>query len=414
MSKRNAEKRPEKRTPKFRHHKASGQGFVELNGRRIYLGRYDAPETLGEYHRAVAEWLAAGRQLPTSPDEITVVELIARYLAHAREYYVNARSGSPSNEYVRICLAIKPVRKLYSHTLAKDFGPLALRTIQQEMVGFDWCRTNINAMIGRVRRMFRWGVGEELIPPSVFHGLQAVEGLRAGRCAARETEPVRPAPQEHIDAVEQYVSRQVWAMIQLQLLTAARAGEIVIMRPKDIEQDGKVWLYRPTTHKTAHRGHERVIYIGPRGQEALKPFMLRPADSFCFSPVEADAERRRSAHAARKTPLSCGNKPGSNKKRNPRTRPGDCYSTASYARAIKRAIKLAFRPEGMSGKEFKAWKAPQHWRPHQLRHNAATYLRKEFDIEAAQIILGHRSPTMTALYAELDATKAIDAMLKVG
>ncbi len=52
--------------------------------------------------------------------------------------------------------------------------------------------------------------------------------------------------------------------------------------------------------------------------------------------------------------------------------------------------------------------------PHQLRHNAATELRKEFGLEAARVILGHRSAAITEVYAEMDRQKAIDAMMKVG
>ena len=62
------------RTPKLRRH-SSGQGFVELNGRRIYLGPYGHPETRQLYHRSVAEWEASGRQAPLDPDDVTVVEL---------------------------------------------------------------------------------------------------------------------------------------------------------------------------------------------------------------------------------------------------------------------------------------------------------------------------------------------------
>ena len=39
--------------PKLRHHKASGRGFVELNGRRIYLGRWGDPETQERYHKVI-------------------------------------------------------------------------------------------------------------------------------------------------------------------------------------------------------------------------------------------------------------------------------------------------------------------------------------------------------------------------
>ncbi len=91
-------------------------------------------------------------------------------------------------------------------------------------------------------------------------------GTEKDRCDARESEPVKPVPQEYVDAVQPYVSRQVWAMIQLQLLTAARPGEILKMRPWDIDRSEKIWVYAPAEHKTAHHGHERKIYIGPKGQ----------------------------------------------------------------------------------------------------------------------------------------------------
>ncbi len=45
---------------------------------------------------------------------------------------------------------------------------------------------------------------------------------------------------------------------------------------------------------------------------------------------------------------------------------------------------------------------------------AATELRKEFGLEAARVILGHRSAAITEVYAEMDRQKAIDAMMKVG
>ncbi len=36
---------PKRRTPRLRHHKASGQAFVEINGRRHYLGVHGRAET---------------------------------------------------------------------------------------------------------------------------------------------------------------------------------------------------------------------------------------------------------------------------------------------------------------------------------------------------------------------------------
>jgi integrase len=60
------------------------------------------------------------------------------------------------------------------------------------------------------------------------------------------------------------------------------------------------------------------------------------------------------------------------------------------------------------------WRRLHRWHPHQLRHNAATHLRKEFGIEVARIILGHRSASMTEIYAELDDEKAKRVIQRIG
>jgi hypothetical protein len=58
--------------PKYRHHKGSGQAFVQIKGRRHYLGVWDSPESKDRYSRFVAELAAsptaATLQLPlTTP-----------------------------------------------------------------------------------------------------------------------------------------------------------------------------------------------------------------------------------------------------------------------------------------------------------------------------------------------------------
>jgi len=67
---------------------------------------------------------------------------------------------------------------------------------------------------------------------------------------------------------------------------------------------------------------------------------------------------------------------------------------------------------------------PDRWHRHQpclrkprrrpVRHNAATELRKEFGIEPARLILGHRSAAITEVYAEKDEQQGIDAIVRVG
>jgi len=421
-----------KRSPKLRHHKATGQAYVVLNGKYIFFGPFGSPDVDEQYHRTIAEWHAAGRAPLSTTPELTVNELIARFWGHVESYYRNP-DGTPTSQQDCLRYALRPLLELYGNTVVADFGPRCLRAVQQKMVQMGWCRNNVNQSVSRLKMLFKWGVSQELLPAAVYQALVTVPGLQRGRSEAKESEPVKPVPQEHIDAIEPYVSRQVWAMIQLQLLTAARPGEMVSLRPCDIDRRGKIWVFTPIDHKTAHHGHERKIYFGPRAQEILGPFLLRPVKSYCFSPAEAHAERFLKMHQNRKTPLSCGNVPGSTRKDNPQRRPSEQFTVTTYRHAIGRAIEFAFsppehlaqRPGESKAKwqkrltkkqkvELKAWYKQFHWHPHQLRHNAATFLRKEFGLETARIILGHRSAAITEVYAELDQQKALAAIVRVG
>jgi hypothetical protein len=120
------------------------------------------------------------------PQGLTVVELIAAYLRHARDYYA-VPGGAACGVLGNIRDAVRPLRKLYGLTPAAAFGPLALKAVRKEMVGSGLARSTVNRRVGRIKRMFRWAVGNDMVPPAVARGLAAVEGLRTGRgaCARR-------------------------------------------------------------------------------------------------------------------------------------------------------------------------------------------------------------------------------------
>jgi hypothetical protein len=117
--------------------------------------------------------------------------LIAAYWRHAQGYYV-LQDGKPSGELANIKVAMRHLKDLYGDTPAAEFGPLALKAVRTTMIAAGLSRGTVNRYVNHVRRAFRWAVAAELVPPTVFHGLQAVEGLRRGRSDARETEPVHP------------------------------------------------------------------------------------------------------------------------------------------------------------------------------------------------------------------------------
>jgi integrase len=301
------------------------------------------------------------------------------------------------------------LKRLYGPTPAGEFGPVALCAVREEMIRLGWCRTHINRQANRLRHVFKWAAGRELLPPSVYHALQAVDGLKAGRSEARESAAVAAVTEEHARAVLPFLSDQVRAMVELQLLTGMRPGEVIRMRTCDIDTTGALWTYTPLTHKTSHQGQDRQIMLGPRAKDILGPMLKTDLQAFIFSPADAVTALREKRRAARKTPLSCGNKPGSNVRRSPRRQPGQRYTVESYGHAIKTACDRAFPPPAalarqkletrteclsrLSAEEqaaLRAWQKSHRFHPHQLRHTAATRLRRQHGLEAAQVILGHK------------------------
>jgi integrase len=401
------------RVPAYSRHRASGQAVVTLDGQDIYLGKFNTAASRDKYNRLIGEWLANGRHRPVPDKEITVIEIIERFKDHAVSYYCSP-DGKPTGEWDIYRLVLHQLRLTYGRTPAVDFGPLALKALRNRLISEHeiedaktrerrkvpgWSRSFTNRQIGRVKHVFKWAVSEQLIPTEVHQALTAVEGLRMGRTPARETEPVRPVPEATVAKTLRFLSKPLQAIVQIEQLTGARGGEILIMRPCDIDMSRPVWFYRPTAHKTAHKGIAREIPLGERCKAILEPFLAsRPTTAFLFSPVESMAEMR-AKRVRVKTPPGVGNCAGTNRKAKPLRKPGERYNNRSYAHAIRKAAAKAGVP---------------HWHPHQLRHTAGTNFRREFGLEASRVMLGHTSEDMTASYAERDLSIAEKVAAKVG
>ena len=196
-----------------------------------------------------------------------------------------------------------------------------------------------------------------------------------------------------VRSIRRFLPPVVRIMLQVQRLTGMRPGELVTMRPRDLDTSREVWTYSPAEHKTEHHGHARTIYLGPRAQLVLRPFLRRELAACLFSPREAEHDRRDGANGHRRegqpeTPRKTGRRLGAR------------YTVASYRRAIQRGCELAGVPT---------------WSPNQLRHNAATRLRREYGIEIAQTILGHRlGSSVTEVYAEANTRRAREVVAAVG
>jgi integrase len=407
--------------PTYRKHKASGQAIVTLTdgfgGRRdVLLGKFATKKSREEYARVIAGWEASGRAIGTAAAEITVAGLIERYWQHIEKHY-RRPDGARTSEIYCFRGALRPLNYLFGDSIAKHFGPVKLKAVRQLMVtGYDHpkfgpqralSRKTINKNIGRLKRLFRWGAENELVSGEVYSALLALDGLRAGRSEARETAPVGPVARCVVEDTLPLLGPMLRDMVVLQMETGMRSGELVILRPCDVDMTGTVWLYRPRCHKTMHHGHQRVIPIGPRGQEVLRGWLTADTQSFLFSPKRNREEQLEERRENRKSPMWPSHVRHQLRKRakNPRRKPGDHYHPTSYARAIARAIEKHNQTNGNP--------IPK-WHPHQLRHLRATELRREFGLDVARAVLGHRSPQVTEFYAELDLARAAEAMAKMG
>jgi integrase len=409
------------RQPSYRHHKPSGQAVVTVEGKDRYLGKYGSPESKKAYKRLMLEWVANDGHLPPEGREsILVSELCVQYKRFAKRYYAQ---GNPQNAtFDKVARVVQFLgRSVYGATMVKDFGPLAVKALQHQLIGAGGSRSYVNDQISIIRRCFKWGVSEELVPPSVFQAIQAVPGLRRGRTVAREAKPVLPVDDAVVEATLPHLPPVVDDVVRLLRLLGCRPGELCSMRPADVDRTAEVWVFTPRHHKSEHHGRDRAIFIGPRAQAVLGPYLLRGSDEFCFSPAESVARRRAIQHANRKTPLSCGNKPGSNRQRHPKKRPGLFYEH----RALNHAVRAACDKADAAAREAEKALAPEErtaadvrlvprWHPYQLRHTAATEFRRKHGLEAAQVLLGHARADVTQVYAERDYGKAAAIMAEVG
>jgi integrase len=153
------------------------------------------------------------------------------------------------------------------------------------------------------------------------------------------------------------------------------------------------------SHKLSWRGKLRKILLGPKSQAMLRPFLEgRDPESFVFSPKESK-EALQAERAAKRKSKRQPSQVRRKKKPNPKRRPREYYSAHAYSRAVARTCEKAGIPI---------------WRPNRLRHTAATIIRREYGLEAAQVILGHTRCDTTQIYAERDTQKAEAIIKEIG
>lgn len=377
--------------PAYSLHKPSGLARVTWLDKTVYLGEHSSPESFAKYQQVLALFAATGKI--HKEDKVTTAEsLVSQYLAYLRN------SGEVKDSESRsIAFALKRVTALFGNLPASEFRAIELIAVRNKMIADNLKRLTIVKYQRYIVRCWRWGVRFEMATGATLESLRAVENLKKRRSAAAESVAIASVPWDQVVAISGHVPARIWAMILLQWHTGMRPGEVTIIRPCDVDRSGPVWIYRPEKHKTDYQETERLIGIGPQGQEVLLPWLDRPADSRCFSPIEAHAERSAAMRAARKTKVQPSQLNRSNP--DPKRSPGDSYNPSSYRQAINKACKKA---------------GIEPWNPNQLRHSFATRVRGKHGLDAAQVTLGHEHANVTQLYAEKNLKLIAKVAKKLG
>jgi len=393
---------PKTNIPGYRHHKATGQAFVELGGRRFYLGKYGSKASREEYERKIAEYLANGRKIaPTQTKTgITCRELAVHFLEWAEDYFMNQpKSFAHTNK------AMEFLVKHFGGESVNNFAPLSLVFIQKKLVEHGYARPMVNRYVGVIKRAFKHGAKFGWVEPSTSYALQVVDNLKKGRTKAHEFRDIKPVDPDVFEKTLAELPKRIADMCRIQRNSTMRPQDICNLRICDIDRTGDVWLYRPPEHKTAYLGEVLTKYIGTKAQAILMSYLLEKEDTpeaFLFSPADTVRDRNIEKRRNRKTLNKKGEVQPSQRNRrnpNPKKRPGEQYTTHSYNRAITTACKKAGVP---------------HWTVNQIRHLSATEIRKKCGLEAAQVACGHKRASTTEIYAEVDHGTGIDVARRFG
>jgi integrase len=414
--------RPRNTVPAYRKHSQTGRAVVSIyrqDGSRteiILPGLYASEQSKQEYERLLCQLRAHGGQLPIeAAKDITIAELVLKFMEHANTYYVDPVTKTATNEVIAYRAALRPLCRLYADTPAVEFGPLALQSLRSAMVSGSWlneeersrrlkgnrpiglARSTCNRDVGRIKMLFKWASSVELIPANVYHALATVTGLRRGRSAARETKPVKPVAPAVIDDTLPHLPPTVHDMVSVLLLTGMRCGELCVMRACDLDMSGDIWLFRPERHKGLWLGKERVIAVGPIAQKLIAKYLTMNTMAYLFRPSDQHEIISAAKRAARKTPVQPSQQ--NRRKPNGKRRPGERFQVRAVNRAIGRACERA---------------GIEAWHTHQLRHSASLHFTRELGLEAARSALGHSSVDMSAMYAGRDLEAAKNVASKLG
>ena len=385
-----------------------GTAFVRINGKRIYLGKFDSPEARQNYARHIAEW-ATPHTTRATIGNITVDTLTIAFLDHAQK--------NDHSHYHAFRSATRVLLQFYSGTTVDSFTPKCLTAVQHQFTqqvaktGKRYSRQYCNTLTKYIRQMFRWGVAQELVSPLTADALKYVPALRRGRTEAPEAKPREAISHTAVDATLPHLLPTVAAMVQVQRWAVMRPNEVCRMRVGDIDMSRKdgIWLYSPPDHKGTWRGHNKIIPLGKPEQTLMTPYLEgKSPEQAVFSPRTAIQEKHTKDAQRRTSKISPSHTQRAEyRAKNPKRSDREHYKSETYAQSIKRAVIIANRSRPPNQRI-------PHWTPYQLRHSGVTELTYENDgnLDVARAVVGQKNIGITQMYNHADLRIAIEQAKK--
>lgn len=328
--------RPLNPTPSYVYH-PKGIGRIYWRGEfRNLPGDFNSPESLSEYHRLCQHVAATGVLPKENSQPITVQEVCDRFAAYAKRRYDGPRE--PRN----LGYAMAALLALFAGTPAAKLGPSALKAVRASIVASGLCRNTANKRARQIVMIWQWAVEEELIEPAVWQALKAVKPIPKGREGAIDYEPKRPVPLADYRRVHEAIAPRYRPALEVQRLTGMRSGELLAMRPQDVDMSGPHWYYRLRDHKTQQAVGTRIVGIPSPAADVLRACMPRTWGHRWFA-WSVDVH---------------------------------------YHAVVTKCERLGIA----------------RWTPHQLRHSVATLCNELFGPDVARMVLGHTSTRTTAHY----------------
>ena len=388
------------------------------NGKRTTVGFGTTEDrTKGEIYTTFGKWLDLFERQPQkvlsfkspydaiaqmiNPSQIiTVGELLDKYFVYAKKTIRSIRS-SKEHPDLRFIKRAKQFLGPYHSWPISNFGPDELYDVQNALVEYKYVsgkkkkrytRRGVNDIVNWIRKIWKWGMGRQLITAEQVQGLEEVKSLRMGDTKALDNPKRGRITEEDFWKVVNAVNSVIGDMLQLIWYTAMRPYEVCDMRPFDILiDDPDCWLYIPGRdrtpvgqHKTTRFERVKVIPLTSKCQRILKSRIKDfKSKRYIFSPKEAVQKFLEKKSANRKTPLTCGNRPGTNRKKHPMIKPGKQYDHHALRAACKRGCER-------TGVEV--------FVPYDLRRTTATGTRSILGKEAAKVLLGHTNSKLSHFF----------------